>query len=453
MKFKEYLKEQAYDIKGMYSYGNGETSIKGSKIGIPPAYTPKVGIKNLRVGVEALAGWTNPVAIEACLNMMNFFGTPNILTSSKAKWFKIAGFDKVCVNDEAIPNYTPKFHVECVYGTKNTMVSAELHTPLAAVSQSFMFDNLKQQITARCSSIVGCAIMMGFAEDVMSSETEPDVEEYMERFESMDVPDWFERATGGVGAFLEFEDRKQQEDMMRKEMMRTGGKYGRGYHQKIGEVPMDMEQDLNIKEANVKESKVIATWKNGSLSWKADWKHRQSGPGELMVSSGPRWKSAPSREEVKKHLEKVLGKSFALDYKVVNEGKGLGVHILKNPKGTYSFKGTVPVELAWVNKDGSELNTEQAKEVARANNPAMIAKARVFRSSKEALKAAKKFKTGVTSVDEQINVDWKILEDPDEEEYLNDVLEKAKVMGDNKMVNRIMAMLKSKEKNITNEYP
>ena len=80
--------------------------------------------------------------------------------------------------------------------------------------------------------------------------------------------------------------------------------------------------------------------------------------------------------------------------------KGLGVHIIKNPKGTFSFKGTIPVELGWVNKDGSEMNPEQAKEVARANNPAMIAKARVFKTSKEASKAAKKYKTGVTSVDE-----------------------------------------------------
>lgn len=85
---------------------------------------------------------------------------------------------------------------------------------------------------------------------------------------------------------------------------------------------------------------------------------------------------------------------------MLDEKKGLGVHITKNPKGTFSFKGTIPVELGWVNKDGSELNPEQAKEVARANNPAMIAKARVFKTSKEAVKAAKKYKTGVTSVDE-----------------------------------------------------
>lgn len=77
--------------------------------------------------------------------------------------------------------------------------------------------------------------------------------------------------------------------------------------------------------------------------------------------------------------------------KYINETFGMGIHLMKNPAGTWSFTGTIPVELGWLNKDGSELNPKQAKEVARANMPAMLAKTRVFKTSKEAIKVAKKY--------------------------------------------------------------
>jgi len=79
--------------------------------------------------------------------------------------------------------------------------------------------------------------------------------------------------------------------------------------------------------------------------------------------------------------------------------RGLGVHLILNPAGTYSFKGTIPVQLAWINKDGTELTNEQAAEVARANYPAMLAKTRVFQHPEDALEAAKKYKIGITSID------------------------------------------------------
>jgi hypothetical protein len=544
-KFKEYLKEQYYDIKGMYSYGNGETSVKGSKIGIPPVFTPKMGIKNLRVGVEALAGWSNPVAIEACMNIMNFFGTPNILTNSKAKWFKVGGFDKISINDETVINYSPKFHIECVYGTKNVMVPPEFHTPLAAVSQSFMFDNLKQQITARCSSIVGCAIMMGFAEEVIEGVIEPNIEEFMERYEALEVPDWFERATGGVGAFLEFEDRKHQEAMMRKEMIRTGGKYGRGYHWKLGRVPMDMEQDLNIKEsleeakkgrvlmhiaeftpsskedrkmtgdfimyamkhkatathrtptggaeaefeskaqrnafvsaydkifrpygglmtsslaktAYVKEAKkeddhVFASWKKGVLTWSTSWGRKGSDPGEKWVTSGPKWRDkAPSEKEVKNHLQRVLKKNFTLEYRIDEATKPQYVVDVKIKKGTMT-------PMAWDEKRFGKPSKQGLAKMVKAYNDSMKPGGANEHLGKDSMiikasvrKNAPNEKPIAVSEEVKMNVDWKRMEDPDETEYLDDVLSKAKKMGDDEMIKRIMTMLKSKEKNITDEYP
>lgn len=37
------------------------------------------------------------------------------------------------------------------------------------------------------------------------------------------------------------------------------------------------------------------------------------------------------------------------------------LHIIKNPAGTFSFVGNVPVELAWATEDGEKPSEEQVK--------------------------------------------------------------------------------------------
>ena len=68
----------------------------------------------------------------------------------------------------------------------------------------------------------------------------------------------------------------------------------------------------------------------------------------------------------------------------------------KFPSGKWGFVGNVDVRLHFVAKDGSELTPEQAKEVAHASNPAMLAKTRVFSSPLEALQEAKRLHQKVT---------------------------------------------------------
>ena len=586
-KFREYLKEQHYDIKGMYNFPNGDTTVRGSKVRIP-AHTPKLGIKNLRLGVESLTSWSNPVAIEACINIMNYFGTPNVLTATKAKWFKIAGFDKVCVKDEAVVSYDPHFHVECVYGTKNMGVSPEFQTPLAAVTQDFLFDNLKQQITARCSSIIGCAIKLGFAEDVIEGGTEANMEEFAERFEAMEVPEWFERATGGVGAYLEFEDRKEQEAMVRQEMMRTGGKYGRGYHWKIGKVPMDMEQDLNIKEA--KEGRVKMHVAEFTPSSKEDakkmtgefikyaMKHKATSTqrtrtggasaqfesqaqrnafvsaydkifrphGGIMTSTlmktayvkemyvlkskeaAKKWedeftkivgkvknkklmnvlkmKNLSPQEAAKEYAKKELPSNVKLaeskyDIYVDKNEKGQKTYVVyQGKKAIGSFlsddptlkkymkqgqlkgglqegksttpkhvidvkmkKGSVAMPFSWKKEYGQPTEANLSKFVKMHNASLKPGGANehlgpggtiVWAGLRKNSPGEKPFaEFGKMKEEAKMDVDWKRLEDPDDKDYLDDVLSKAKKMGDDKMIKRIMTMLTSKEKNITNEYP
>ena len=62
-------------------------------------------------------------------------------------------------------------------------------------------------------------------------------------------------------------------------------------------------------------------------------------------------------------------------------------HIIQYPSGRWGFVGHVAVKLGWVNKDGSELTDEQAKRLASASNPAMLARSRSF-ETKEAAETA-----------------------------------------------------------------
>lgn len=80
---------------------------------------------------------------------------------------------------------------------------------------------------------------------------------------------------------------------------------------------------------------------------------------------------------------------------------GLGLHLMKNPAGNFSFVGRIPVTLAWLNKDGSELTPTEAMEVVRANYPAMLAKARVFEHPADAIEAAEKLGVFIDSIDEE----------------------------------------------------
>ncbi len=79
----------------------------------------------------------------------------------------------------------------------------------------------------------------------------------------------------------------------------------------------------------------------------------------------------------------------------------LGIHLMKNPAGTFSFVGSIPVQLVWLNKDGSELTDPQAKQVARANTPAMLAKTRVFPTIAEAITVAGHY--GIASAEIKIS--------------------------------------------------
>ena len=85
-------------------------------------------------------------------------------------------------------------------------------------------------------------------------------------------------------------------------------------------------------------------------------------------------------------------KELLESFKDVTLGQGnFGIHLMKNPAGTWSFVGSVPVELSYFMRDGSELGAEMIKKIQR-HGPGLFkgVGTRVFKTSKEAIKAAKK---------------------------------------------------------------
>lgn len=62
----------------------------------------------------------------------------------------------------------------------------------------------------------------------------------------------------------------------------------------------------------------------------------------------------------------------------------LGLHLLENPNGTYSFVGSVPCELAYTTKAGNIVSAEEVtKQMMLPSNYRTI-KSRVFQTEFEA---------------------------------------------------------------------
>lgn len=62
----------------------------------------------------------------------------------------------------------------------------------------------------------------------------------------------------------------------------------------------------------------------------------------------------------------------------------LGLHLIQNPSGTFSFVGSVPCKLAYVTKDGNFVTDEEVKSQMRLPANYRTIKSRVFQSQDEA---------------------------------------------------------------------
>jgi hypothetical protein len=72
--------------------------------------------------------------------------------------------------------------------------------------------------------------------------------------------------------------------------------------------------------------------------------------------------------------------------------------LMKAPSGKWIFRGSVPVNLAYVMKDGSPLTAATKEQLRHASTPAMIARTRVWDSKEEALTSARQEQAVITQI-------------------------------------------------------
>ena len=65
-----------------------------------------------------------------------------------------------------------------------------------------------------------------------------------------------------------------------------------------------------------------------------------------------------------------------------------GLHLIKNPSGTFSFGGTWPAELAWTTQDGGKPSEEQVKIAVQFGPRFARLKTRTWPTAEAALRDA-----------------------------------------------------------------
>lgn len=76
----------------------------------------------------------------------------------------------------------------------------------------------------------------------------------------------------------------------------------------------------------------------------------------------------------------------------------LGLHLIKNPAGSFSFVGSVPCRLAYVTKAGDYVTDEEVEKNMRLPSSYRKIKSRVFSSIDEAMREAQRLGYNVNSI-------------------------------------------------------
>lgn len=76
----------------------------------------------------------------------------------------------------------------------------------------------------------------------------------------------------------------------------------------------------------------------------------------------------------------------------------LGLHLLKNPNETYSFVGSVPVELAFVTKAGNTVSPEEVTAQLLLPTNYRYIKSRTFTCIEDAIREAQRLNYIIDSI-------------------------------------------------------
>lgn len=98
--------------------------------------------------------WTHKQAKESYLELQDMLGTPNFYDHA-AGGFAIwrqpdSVFERIEIRDEALYHEKPSPHYDFLYATVKYPISRNLWSQIQYLTDSIMYDNLKQEITSRC---------------------------------------------------------------------------------------------------------------------------------------------------------------------------------------------------------------------------------------------------------------------------------------------------------------
>jgi len=99
--------------------------------------------------------WENYLPKSTYKELLSELGPPTFLETGiggYAIWVKPKGtiFEKIEIKDESIYHEKPKPHCDYLYATVKFPISRNLWSQIQYLTDSISYDNLKQEITARC---------------------------------------------------------------------------------------------------------------------------------------------------------------------------------------------------------------------------------------------------------------------------------------------------------------
>lgn len=228
---------------------------------------------------ETLKYWNFEGAIDAVKQLAHAYGNPRSMSICDAEWEHVAGFNRVWVQDESIPHESPAPHQDWLYSERSIVVPSDLYEDLANVTGSILIDAQRGVVIARCQKLVKNAVTLGFVEDVVAGTVKATPEEYAKRIEGNIVPEWFNDKLGELSEAVVGRSRKG--------IQAKGGR---------------------------SDAHVFASWEDGVLTWAAKGSKLRNARGSDPM------KKKPTEKEVKKHLSKIFGKEFDLEFRHGPEG-------------------------------------------------------------------------------------------------------------------------------------
>lgn len=120
------------------------------------------------------------------IEIVKEFGNPNVIynnNNGSAIWYNRGIFKKIELVDESIENINPKKHCEFLYTTINIHIEPELLSRISSLSESIMYDQLKNILIVRSGSMENNVAILYIAMMIISDFENAD--EHIDLYESI----------------------------------------------------------------------------------------------------------------------------------------------------------------------------------------------------------------------------------------------------------------------------